>query len=106
MAERLVSPALLGISGGDAVSTNLAAIFPRLRDIEAKHGSVIRGMMKGPRKPSNMYSFADGGMQTLTNRLAERLGDRLRSGVSVQRLERDGAGWKVVYDGGELAPTR
>jgi oxygen-dependent protoporphyrinogen oxidase len=107
VAERLVSPALLGISGGDAARTSLAAIFPRLRDIEEKHGSIIRGMMKtprkkGPREASSMYSFADGGMQTLTNRLAERLGDRLRTGVSVERIARSGDGWRIVHDGGDV----
>jgi oxygen-dependent protoporphyrinogen oxidase len=106
VAERLVSPALLGISGGDAAATSLAAIFPRLRDLEAKHGSVIRGMLKGPRKKrpretSSMYSFADGGMQTLTNRLAERLGTRLRTGVAVQRIERCEGGWRIVHDLGD-----
>jgi oxygen-dependent protoporphyrinogen oxidase len=107
VAERLVSPALLGISGGDAARTSLAAIFPRLRDIEVKHGSIIRGMFKtprkkGPREASSMYSFADGGMQTLTNRLAERLGDRLRTGVAVERIERSGDGWRIVHDSGDV----
>jgi len=101
VAERLVAPALLGISGGDAATTSLAAIFPRLRDAENATGSVIRGMMKGPRKSSSLCSFADGGMQTLTDRLAERLGDRVRTGVQVQRLERRSVAWRIVYDGGE-----
>jgi len=101
VAERLVAPALLGISGGDARATSLAAIFPRLRDLEAEHGSVIRGLLKGPRKPSTMCSFAEGGMQTLTDRLAERLGTRLRRGTSVQRIEPAGAAWRIVHDDGE-----
>jgi oxygen-dependent protoporphyrinogen oxidase len=101
VAERLVSPALLGISGGDAANTSVAAIFPRLREVEAEHGSIIRGMMKGPRKASNMCSFADGGMQTLTNRLAECLGNRLRRGVSVQRIERAATSWRLRHDDGE-----
>jgi len=102
VAERLVSPALLGISGGEAADTSLAAIFPRLRELEAQHGSVIRGLMKGPRKGASMLTFADGGMQTLTNRLAERLGNRLRRGTSVQRIEPAGSGWRVAHDDGEL----
>jgi oxygen-dependent protoporphyrinogen oxidase len=100
VAERLVAPALLGISGGDAATTSLAAIFPRLRAIEREHGSVIRGMMKGPRRSANLCSFAEGGMQTLTDRLAERLGERVRRGVAVQRIEPHGNGWRVVHDGG------
>lgn len=103
VAERLVAPALLGISGGDAATTSVAAIFPRLRELEAEHGSVIRGMMKGPRRSTGLMTFADGGMQTLTDRLAARLGDRFRGGTAVERIERDGAGWRVVHAGGETA---
>jgi len=101
VAERLVSPALLGISGGDAAHTSVAAVFPRLRELEAAHGSIIRGLMKGPRKPSDLCSFAAGGMQTLTDRLCERLGDRLRRGVTVRRIEPAEAGWRVLHDAGE-----
>jgi len=41
VAERIVSPALLGISGGERHHES-AAIFPRLRDMENEYGSVIR----------------------------------------------------------------
>jgi oxygen-dependent protoporphyrinogen oxidase len=101
VAERLVSPALLGISGGDAAATSLAAIFPRLREAERAHGSVIRSLMKGPRTPSTMYTFGAGGMQTLTDRLADRLGERVRRGVAVERIDPHGSGWRIVHAGGE-----
>lgn len=100
VAERLVAPALLGVSGGDAATTSLAAIFPRVREIEAAHGSVLRGMMKGPRRSTGLVSFAEGGMQTLSDRLAERLGARFRGGTVVERIVRDGAAWRVVHDDG------
>jgi oxygen-dependent protoporphyrinogen oxidase len=103
VAERLVAPALLGVSGGDAATTSLAAMFPRVREIEAEHGSVLRGMMKGPRRSTSLTSFADGGMQTLTDHLAERLGARFRGGTAVDRIERDGAGWRVVHAAGTTA---
>jgi len=103
VADRLVAPAVLGISGGDAATTSLAALFPRLREMEAARGSVIRGMMAGPRRTSTMYSFADGGMQTLTNRLADLLGSRVRLATPVRRLEPHGTGWRIVHDGGETA---
>ena len=100
VAERLVAPALLGVSGGDAAATSLAAIFPRVREIEAEHGSVLRGMMKGPRRSTGLVSFAEGGMQTLSDRLAERLGARFRGATAVDRIERNGAGWRIVHAGG------
>jgi oxygen-dependent protoporphyrinogen oxidase len=96
VAERLVAPALLGISGGDAATTSMAAMFPRVREIVAEHGSVLRGLMRGPRRSTSLMSFAAGGMQTLTDRLAERLGERVRCGVTVERIERDGDAWRIV----------
>jgi oxygen-dependent protoporphyrinogen oxidase len=102
VAERLVAPALLGISGGDAAATGVGALFPRLPELEARYGSVIRGMIRGARTPSRLYTFAAGGMQTLTDRLAERLGGRLRCATPVRLIERHDAGWRIVHDRGEV----
>jgi len=101
VGERLVAPALLGISGGDAATTSMAAIFPRVRDMEAEHGSVLRGLIAGGRRSTGLMSFAEGGMQTLTDRLAERLGDRVRRGVDVRSIAPAGGAWRVVHDDGE-----
>jgi oxygen-dependent protoporphyrinogen oxidase len=100
VAERLVAPAVLGISGGDAKATSVAALFPRLLAMEAERGSILRGLMAGPRTPAHLTTFAHGGMQRLTDRLAERLGARLRSGVAVSRIERSAETWRVTYEGG------
>ncbi len=102
VAERIAAPALLGISGGDAASTSLAAVFPRVTGLEREYGSVIRGMMREKRKPGRFCTFADGGMQRLTDRIVERLGSRLRLGVAVRRIERQAEGWRIVHDGGEM----
>ena len=101
VAERIATPALLGISGGNAAGTSLAAVFPRLPNLEREHGSIIRGMMRGGGKPARMCSFS-GGMQRLTDRLAERLGPRLRLGSKVTRIERDDAGWRIAYGDGDM----
>ena len=101
VAERIATPALLGISGGNAANTSLAAVFPRLPVMEREHGSVLRGMARGGRKPARMCSFSGGGMQRLTDRLGERLGNGLRLGTTVSRIERHGARWRVVHDDGD-----
>lgn len=101
VAERIVSPAVLGISGGDAAATSMAALFPRLPELEERYGSVIRGMLRGPRKGSHLCTFA-GGMQSLTDRLAERLGDRLHCAGTVRTIDRRDSGWRIVHDRGEL----
>jgi oxygen-dependent protoporphyrinogen oxidase len=102
VAERIVAPVVLGVSGGDARDTSVAAVFPKLPEIERANGSVIRGMIAGTRTAAQMYTFAGGGMQRLTARLAEILGERVHYGAPVTRIERDGAGWRVVRDGGDV----
>jgi oxygen-dependent protoporphyrinogen oxidase len=106
VAERIATPALLGVSGGNAASTSLAAIFPRLAELERERGSVVRGMVRGSRAASRMRSFAPGGMQRLTDRLAERLGDRVQLGTTVTRIEPEGAGWRIVHRHGSVTAER
>jgi len=41
-------------------------------------------------------------MQRLTDRLAERLGNRLRLGTTVREIKTAGAGWRIAHDDGEV----
>lgn len=102
VAERIAAPALLGISGGDAAATSLAAVFPRVPELEREHGSVIRGMVKSRAAAGVLSSFSGGGMGRLTARLAERLGPRVRTGATVTRIERGADGWHVTSDRGNV----
>jgi oxygen-dependent protoporphyrinogen oxidase len=101
VAERIVAPVVLGVSGGDAKTTSLAAVFPRLPVIERESGSIIRGMIRGARTAAQMCTFS-GGMQQMTGRLAERLGDRVRTETPVKSIVRTADGWRVDYAGGSL----
>lgn len=100
VAERIVAPALLGVSGGDPATTSVDALFPRLRALEREHGSVIRGMVRSRAKPGRMRSFGARGMQRLTDRLAQELGAGVRLGCAVECVEPRGAGWRVHHAGG------
>ncbi len=102
VAERIVAPALLGVSAGDAASTSVSAMFPRLRELERAHGSVIRGMIGSRATPGRLSAFGAAGMQRLTDRLAELLGARVRFTSPVQRLEPLGNGWRVHAGGDAL----
>ncbi len=42
--DYLIEPLVAGIYAGDAEELSLAATFPQFRDLEQKHGSVIKGM--------------------------------------------------------------
>ena len=102
VAERIVSPALLGISGGDAAATSVDALFPRLRALEREHGSLLRGMTRARATPGRLSGFGARGMQRLTDRLAQMLGERLRLACAVEHIEPRATGWRVHHAGGEL----
>jgi oxygen-dependent protoporphyrinogen oxidase len=101
VAERIVAPALLGITGGDARRTSVEALFPRLREMESEHQSVIRAMMSGGSKPGRITGFGAEGMQKLVDTLAGKLGARLRTDSAVKRIDPLSQGWLITYDGGE-----
>jgi protoporphyrinogen/coproporphyrinogen III oxidase len=86
----LVAPLLGGIFAGDAERLSIAAVFPSLRDLERRHGSVVRGMFRGGsgegRVSRTLLSFRDG-LETLPRRLAERLGGVVRLATRVDSLE-------------------
>ncbi|TVP47649.1 MAG: protoporphyrinogen oxidase [Gemmatimonadales bacterium] len=113
--ERLVDPFVSGVFAGDPETLALGAIFPDLVEAEARHGSVVRGMLArgrsaraerggAPRPRSRILSF-DGGLQSWPRAVARRLGkEGLEVDAGVHMLSRDnGSGsWRVAWDGGEL----
>jgi oxygen-dependent protoporphyrinogen oxidase len=94
-AERIVAPALLGITGGDSKHTSVAALFPRLLEMERTHGSLLRAAMRAGRRTPGALTTFRGGMQTLSDGLAAGLGTQLRTGTAVASVARAGAGWRV-----------
>jgi len=101
-----------GITAGDARELSLDALFPRLRLLEASHGSLLRGMAAarraaGPGGPDGRLTTLDGGVQTLVDALAAALGPRLRTRSRVVALTergRPGEGPLTLRlsDGGEV----
>jgi oxygen-dependent protoporphyrinogen oxidase len=47
--EQLVEPLMSGIYAGDGQQLSLAATFPQLRQLELKHGSLLKGLQAGER---------------------------------------------------------
>ena len=81
-----------GVSAGDPRDLSLDALFPRLRVLEASHGSLLRGLAAARSVERNGSSEARlttlaGGMQTLVDALAASLGSHLRTGVRVTSLD-------------------
>jgi oxygen-dependent protoporphyrinogen oxidase len=110
-ADVFIDALVTGIHAGDPERLSVAAAFPRLPMFERECGSVIRGVMRSARQrkeaaiargekpfPQRMWSFREG-LQVLIDTLAERLGDSIRTGVSVTGLSVSGGEWTVYTDG-------
>ncbi|MDP3296173.1 MAG: protoporphyrinogen oxidase [Thermodesulfovibrionia bacterium] len=106
--EKLIDPMCSGIFAGDPYKMSIKHCFPRIKELEQNYGSLIRAMItlqKEKKKfqthekisaapTGNLTSFYNGA-QTITDELAERLGERIKFGVSVKGLEKDGSRYKV-----------
>ncbi len=95
--DKIAEPLLSGIYNADAEMQSMMATFPRFRDIEKKHGSLIKGMLAAQKarkqappnpnsKPSMFTSFKPG-MEELVLALREQLTGDCRLGVGVERIE-------------------
>ena len=95
-----IDPFVSGVYAGDPERISVPAAFPRLHALEQKHGSLIKGQIKGARErrqsaekaknTAGSFSFR-GGMQTLTDALARAV-DRVATHAHVQRIERGADG--------------
>jgi len=99
-ADALVDPAVSGVSAGDSRALEAAAAFPMLVEMEREHGSLLRAMLARRAKAPRLVSFL-GGLGTLTEALARRLGSAVRTHARVQRLAPVAGGWHVLLDSGE-----
>ena len=107
--ERIVEPLMAGINGGDGERLSLDATFPQLRDLERRHGSVIRGLTAAREQGAvdaapPFVSFADG-MGELIEHLEARLREAsIQTSVEVAALEpRTGGGFLLVHSDGTCA---
>lgn len=117
VADALAEPLVLGITGGDPKALSLDALFPRLREIEREHGSLLRGMIRvrrgarpgggGAPAARRLHGFGAHGMQRLVDALAADLGPRLRVATPVDRVALEGERWTLrTGDGGSLRAER
>lgn len=100
-----MNPFMGGVYGGDPSKLSVRHAFPPFWNFEQKYGSIFRGGAKSRAdkvaagnyfKPI-MISFK-GGMQTLTDRLAEILGDDLKKNVKIISIDGDGdKSWAVSW---------
>jgi oxygen-dependent protoporphyrinogen oxidase len=126
--ERIAQPLAGGIYTADPERLSLYATLPRFADMEARHGSVIRGLRAAARAHDAKFGKSDksgassgasgarwslfaslrGGISTMVDALAQRLGETVRRDAEVVALQRiDGGGatehkprWRVMMANG------
>jgi oxygen-dependent protoporphyrinogen oxidase len=91
VADRAVGPLLAGLYAGDLDELSVRATFPELEAWESWQGSLIRGAQATARQarrgdPGPMFVRPLGGVQRLTDVLAERLGERVHLDSKVPSL--------------------
>ncbi len=105
---KLIDPMAAGVFAGDATKMSLKSCFPRIHDVEAEYGSLIRGLVKlqlqarregkknspGPGPGGRLTSFSHG-MSALTDTLAAVLGSRIRTAAPVAGISRRGRGYTL-----------
>ena len=108
--DKLIDALVAGVYAGDPHRLSLPQAFPRLKALEDRYGSMIKGQIlgAGERKRSGevakdrapKFSF-DEGLQVLPDELAVKLGAALKLNTAVTKLAQTDAGWRVITARGE-----
>lgn len=102
MVDRVADPMLAGVYGGEASQLSVRAVLPRFAEMEAKYGSLSRGMLaarknaRHPEKTASIFTSLKNGMQQLADAVVMKLPmQALHANSLVQAVQRQDRGWVV-----------
>lgn len=103
--DHAIDALVAGIYAGDPYKLSVTHAFPKLKALEDKYGSMIKGQIFGARERKRRgevakdrapkFSF-DEGLQVLPDTLAEQLGDAVQTNTSVEGISQINNGWAVT----------
>jgi len=109
--DHAIDALVAGIYAGDPYKLSVPHAFPKLKALEDKYGSMIKGQIFGARDRKKSgevakdrapkFSF-DEGLQVLPETLAAQLGEAMKLNTSVTKLTQMTSGWRVTTQGGEV----
>ena len=93
LVNLLIEPLLSGIYGGDLKRLSLLGTFPEFRQLEQKHGNLVKGMMamQSMRKQSGaategQFAQLTGGLESLVDALVEQMPKNVSLHLSTEVL--------------------
>ena len=102
--DHAIDALVAGVYAGDPYKLSVPQAFPKLGQLEARYGSLIKGQIFGARERKRRgevakdrapkFSF-DEGLQVLPDTLRERLGEAVRLNTTVTRLTQTPEGWTL-----------
>ena len=102
--DHAIDALVAGVYAGDPYKLSVPQAFPRLGQLEARYGSLIKGQIFGARERKRRgevakdrapkFSF-DEGLQVLPETLRAQLGGAVRLNAAVTRLTQTPEGWRV-----------
>jgi oxygen-dependent protoporphyrinogen oxidase len=115
--ERLIDPMASGVFAGDPEKMSVAASFPKIKNLERKYGSLIKGMIKmgkeakkagkgpvGAGPGGTLTSFASG-MEEIIVSLRQALGDKIKIKSRAESVEKLEKGFRIHLRGGSWIET-
>jgi oxygen-dependent protoporphyrinogen oxidase len=109
--DQMIDALVAGIYAGDPHKLSVQQAFPRLAELEARHGSLIKGQIFGARERKRRGEIAkdrapkfsfDEGLQVLPDTLAAQLGEVVKLNTSVTKLTQTTDGWMLTLSEGRV----
>ena len=109
--DQAIDALVAGVYAGDPYKLSVQQALPRLAELEARYGSLIKGQIfgAGERKRRGeiakdrapKFSF-DEGLQVLPDTLHQQLGEAVKLNTSVTRLTQTSDGWTLTLSEGRV----
>ncbi len=108
--DHAIDALVAGVYAGDPYKLSVPQAFPKLKQLEERYGSLIKGQILGARERRKRGEIAkdrapkfsfDEGLQVLPETLAAALGDSERLNAKVTRVAQTTSGWTVEFREGQ-----
>ncbi len=103
--DHAIDALVAGIYAGEPSKLSVPQAFPKLGQLEARYGSLIKGQIFGARERKRRGEVAkdragklsfDEGLQVLPDTLRDRLGDAVVLNTEVRALAQTASGWRLA----------